>query len=225
MKIPTEQIQYALSMYFKGMPLSSIRKQLKEQFDYYPSDSTIYRWIHQSTEKVMEATKDHNPQVGNTWIAYESAIPTRLKKYLIFDIIDTDTHFLLASRLSTNRKIEDIRFLIESAMQKAHKMPEVILTRAPSKYLKAVEEVLGLDFKRVDIKRPNKGYYTKFSVYWRRIMKGRGSMIRRLKSLSAVQLTFKGWMADYNYYSPQKALLDRTPADVAKVGYRYKVDH
>ena len=184
----------------------------------------IYRWRHQSTEKVIEATKNHNPQVGDTWIAYESTIPTSKKKYWIFDIIDANTHFLLASRLSANRKIEDIRFLIESAMQKAHKIPKFIITRTPSKYLKAVEEILGLDFDRVNIRRPSQGYYTKFSLYWHHIIRGRASMMSRLKSLRTVQITFKGWAMDYNYYSPQRALQDRTPADAAQVGYRYKVD-
>lgn len=222
MKISLEQIQSALSMYFKGIPLSSIRKQMKEEFNYYPSDSTIYRWVHQTTEKLLESTKDHHPQVGNNWVAYESTIPISFKKYWVSDLVDTDTHFLLASRLSTNRKIEDIRILIESSIQKAHKIPEKIITRNPSKYLKAIEQVIGLDFNRVQILRPDKGYEMKFSVYWYHILKGRNNITRSLKSLEIAQLTLKGWVMDYNYYSPQRSLQDKTPAEVAEVGYRLK---
>jgi transposase-like protein len=215
MKVSFAQIQFALSMYFKGVPLSSIRKQLKEEFDYYPSDSTIYRWVHQSTEKVLEATKAHHPQVCNTWIAYESLIQIGFKKYWISDLIDLESHFLLASRLSNNRKIEDIRILIESAMQKAHKIPEKIITRNTSRYLKAIEQILGLDFDRVQIIRPGEGHSMKFSVYWHSILKGRSRITHSLKSLELVHLTLKGWMINYNYYSPQRSLKDRTPADVA----------
>jgi transposase-like protein len=224
MKISLEQIQSALSMYFKGIPLSSIRKQMKEEFNYYPSDSTIYRWVHQTTQKLLERTKDHHPQVGNNWVGYESTIPISFKKYWICDLIDTDTHFLLASRLSTNRKIEDIRILIESSMQKAHKIPEKIITRNPSKYLKAIEQVMGLDSKRVQILRPDKGYEMKFSVYWHHILKGRNSITRSLKSLEIAQLTLKGWEMDYNYYSPQRSLQEKTPAEVAKIGYRLEAN-
>jgi transposase-like protein len=215
MKVSLEQIQFVLSMYFKGLPLSSIRKQLKEEFNYYPSDSTVYRWVHQSTEKVLEATKDHNPQVSNTWIAYESRMQIGFKQYWVSDLVDLETHFLLASRLSNNRKIEDIIILIESAMQKAHKIPEKIITRNSTKYLKAIEQILGLDFDRVQIIRPGKGHEMKFSVYWHNILKGRNRITHNLKSLKLVHLTLKGWTINYNYYSPQRSLKDRTPADVA----------
>ena len=215
MKISLEQIQFALSMYFKGVPLSSIRKQLKEEFDYYPSDSTVYRWVHRSTEKVLEATKDHHPQVSHTWIAYESSILIGTKKYWIFDLIDADTHFLLASRLSTNRKIEDVRILIESAMQKAHKIPGEIITRNISRYLKAIEQIMGLDSDKVQITQPGKGHGIKFAVYWHNILKGRSRITHSLKSLELVHLTLQGWILNYNYYSPQRSLRDKTPANVA----------
>ena len=204
MKIPSEQILSALSMYFKGVPISSIRKQLNEDYDYYPSDSTVYRWVRQSTEKVMEATRDHHPQVGNTWISYESVILIGSKNFWLSDLIDADTHFLLASRLSIHRKIEDTRILIESAMQKAHKIPEKIVTRNTSRYSKAIEQILGLDFNRVHIVSPVKGHEMKFSVYWHNILKGRKRITRNLKSLALVNLTLQGWI-NYNYYSPQNA--------------------
>lgn len=213
MKIPSEQILSALSMYFKGVPISSIRKQLNEDYDYYPSDSTVYRWVRQSTEKVMEATRDHHPQVGNTWISYESVILIGSKNFWLSDLIDADTHFLLASRLSIHRKIEDTRILIESAMQKAHKIPEKIVTRNTSRYSKAIEQILGLDFNRVHIVSPVKGHEMKFSVYWHNILKGRSRITHNMKSLELAHLTLQGWMLNYNYYSRQRSLRDRTPAN------------
>jgi transposase-like protein len=215
MKISVEQVQSALSMYFKGVPLGSIRKQLKEEFDYYPSDSTIYRWIHQSTERVYEATRDHHPQVSNNWIAYESRILIGLKKYWVSDLIDVDTHFLLASRLSISRRIDDIRILIESAMQRAHKIPVKIITRNTSRFLKATEQIMGLDCEKVQIFHPDKNQEMKFSVYWHNILKGRSRITHTLKSLELVNLTLKGWMIDYNYYSNQKSLQSKSPAKAA----------
>jgi transposase-like protein len=215
MKISIERIETALSMYFKGVPLNSIRKQLLEEYDYYPSDSTVYRWVHQSTKNVLEATKDHNPQVTKTWIAYESTILIGLKKYRVSDLIDSSTHFLLASRLSNNSKIEDIRLLIESAMQRAQKIPDEIITRNASRYQKAIEQIMGLDWKKVRIKKSDKDDEIKFSVYWHNILKGRSHILHNLKSLNMVQLTLLGWIINYNYYSPQRSLKDRTPANAA----------
>jgi transposase-like protein len=215
MRISLEQVESAVSMYFKGVPLSSIRKQLKQEFDSYPSDSTVYRWVHQSTKKILEVTKDHHPQVGDTWIAYESTILIGFNKYWISDLIDEGTHFLLASRLSPNRKIEDIRTVIESAMQKAHKIPEKLITRNASRYSKAIEQVMGLDFGKVKIVPPDKGHGMKFSVYWHHILKGRSRILYSLKSLEIAQLTIQGWMINYNYFMLQRPLKDRTPANVA----------
>jgi transposase-like protein len=152
LKISTEQIHSALSMYFKGVPLGSIRNHLKEEFDYYPSDSTIYRWVHQSTEEVLEATKVRLPRVSKIWIAYETPILIGFKKYYPSDNIDERTHFLLASGLSANRNIEDTRVLIESAIQRAHIIPEKIITRNTLRYSKTIEQVTGLDSEEVQIK-------------------------------------------------------------------------
>jgi transposase-like protein len=222
MKISLEQIQSALSMYYKGIPLSFIRKQLEEEFDYSPSGSTIYRWTRQFTDKVSEDVKFHRPQVGSIWIAFESTILVGFKEYWILDLIDADTHYLLASRLSTRRNSEDIRVLTELAMQRAHKIPEKIVTRRPSKYLKVIDQALNLEFKNIQITCPEKGYTMKFSTYWHHILNGRSNITRGLKSLEIAQLVLKGWVSNYNYYSQQKSLQDKTPAQAAKVDYRHE---
>jgi transposase-like protein len=225
MKIPFELIRPVLSMYFKGVPLSSIRKQMKAEFNYCPSDSTVYRWIRKTTEEALEVTKAHHPQVGNTWEACESTILVGRKKYWVSDLVDSDTHFLLASGISTKHMISDIKILIESAIWRAHKVPEKIITRSSSRYLKAIEQVMGLDFKRVQIIHPGKDIEIRFSIYWHHLLKSRSEIIHNRKSLDTVKLILNGWIINYNYFSTQRSLLDKTPAQVAGVGYGYEINY
>jgi transposase-like protein len=221
MKIPLDRVQSAMSMYHKGISLKSICRQLDEEYGYYPSDSTVYRWISHLTKKILNDTKDHRPKVGNTWIAFENPAIISTKKYWILDLIDSSTHFLLASRLSTNRGVDDIRILLESAIAKAGKIPEEIINRRRAKYLNGVEQALGTDSGRVQVNTSGNRDGMKFPV-WRSIIKGRSTIMRRLKSLEIARLTLDGWTVYYNYYITQESLKGKTPSQAAMIEYIYE---
>jgi transposase-like protein len=57
--------------------------------------------------------RDYKPQVGDTWIADETMLDLDGNhKIWFWDIIDTDTRFLLASRVSVSRTTQDAEALI-----------------------------------------------------------------------------------------------------------------
>ena len=53
MKTPIEQIAAALGMYYEGMSLNAVRRQLNQIYGNYPSDSTVYEWITRFTKKAV----------------------------------------------------------------------------------------------------------------------------------------------------------------------------
>jgi transposase-like protein len=220
MKVPLDRIQFAMSMYYKGISLKSIRRQLDEEYGYYPSDSTLYRWIHQLIQKVLEDTSNHQPNVGSTWIVFETSIMFGNKKYWVLDLLDTLTRFQLASRLSSTRNIEDIVILIESAMNKSQKIPEEIIARRTTKYLKGAERTLGANIKKVQIRTPGRDE-RRFSAYWHNIIKERSNIVHNLKSSEIFRLSLDGWITYYNYYLTQESLKGKTPSQKAKIEYSY----
>ena len=94
---------------------------------------------------------------------------------------------MLASRLSTSRGVDDIRILLESAKDKADKIPEQIINRSKNKYLNGVKEAFGIDSRRVQINTSGSRDEMKLPV-WRGIIKGRSTILHRLKSLEIARL-------------------------------------
>lgn len=65
MKTSATQIVSALGMYWEGLSVDAIRRQLYHEYNSYPSDSTIYEWIdkwwHSTLKdraKVVRSLKD-----------------------------------------------------------------------------------------------------------------------------------------------------------------------
>ena len=128
---------------------------------------------------------------------------------------------MLASRRSTSRGVDDIRILLESAKDKADKIPEQIINRSKNKYLNGVKEAFGIDSRRVQINTSGSRDEMKLPV-WRGIIKGRSTILHRLKSLEIARLTLDGWTVYYNYYISQESLKGKIPSQAAMIEYIYE---
>jgi transposase-like protein len=45
MRFPPKQIAAAISMYYSGLSIDAIRRELQSQYNIYPSDSIVYEWV------------------------------------------------------------------------------------------------------------------------------------------------------------------------------------
>jgi putative transposase len=223
-KITTAAVSSALAMFYKGVPLNLIRQQLEEEYNCYPSASTISRWVKRISLQGQQSIKNHQPEVGNTWLVYESTIKVGTKPFWMFDIVDTLTHYLLASTLSHDRNLEDIKILIESARDRARKIPEVLITRSTTKYSKVAELALGSDAYKIRIEPFAQKEKMKFSKYWLGMLKKRRILLVGFKQNDMIQVVLKGWMLYYNYYLTQESLNGNTPSQAARIEYQYQAN-
>lgn len=74
MKTPANQVSSALSMYYEGMSIEAIRRQLQQEHGKRPSSATVYEWIQKYTQYATDSVKDYHPNVGNTWVADETVL-------------------------------------------------------------------------------------------------------------------------------------------------------
>jgi len=223
MHVPANQVSSALSMYYEGMSLNGIRRHFQQEFDTMPSTGTIYEWIEKYTPIAIKNFRDYHPQVGDTWVADETVLKIGGQKVWFWDIIDKDTRFLLASRVSTSRTAIDARILMEKAYEKAGKAPKVVLTDKLHSYLDGIEMAFGGDTEH----RQSRPFTTAEDSTndierFHGTLKSRTKVMRGLKSIeSAIEFT-DGWLVYYNYFRPHESLDDRTPASVAKIVYPVK---
>ena len=50
MKTNTEQVSTALGMYYEGISLNAICRQLQQRYHNYSSNSTVYEWVRKYTD-------------------------------------------------------------------------------------------------------------------------------------------------------------------------------
>ena len=110
MKVSASHISSALAMYYTGSSITDIRNHTRQETGYYPSKSVVFDWIQKYTEQAVNHFRQYRPKVGDKWIADETMIDLdKGVKVWFWDIIDADTRFLLASRVSISRTTRDAR--------------------------------------------------------------------------------------------------------------------
>lgn len=222
MKTPANQVSSALSMYYEGMSIKAIRRQLQQDHANSPSTATIYEWIQKYTQYAIDSAKDYHPRVGDTWVADETVLEIDGQNVWFWDIIDEKTRFLLASHVSMTRTTGDAQALMEKAAQRAGKAPKVVITDKLKAYLDGIEMAFGADTEHRQGGPFVVGDDTQRIERFHGTLKARTKVMRGLKNIeSALEFT-DGWLVHYNYLRPHESLNDRTPAEVAGVAYPYK---
>lgn len=222
MKYPPDQIALAVSLFYDGLSIDKIRRQLDSQFHVYPSDSTVYEWIVRYSKIAVDKTKSTHITVGNYWVGDETVL--KLDKDIngwFWDIIDDDTRFLLASHMSLTRTTQDARTLMERALERAGKMPKIIFTDQLRAYLDGIELTFGSHTKHINGNPFDIQYNTNKIERFHGTLKSRTEIMRGMHNKQTAMLIMDGWLVNYNYFRPHEALGNIPPAKAAKSDYPY----
>ncbi len=164
-----------------------------------------------------------HPKVGDTWVADETVLTLdKGIKVWFFDIIDTDTRFLLASMASLSRTTRDAQMLMDKAIKRAGKSPKVVITDKLASYLdvrygKDAEHRQGSPFKVL-----SSGESTSQIECFHGTIKDRTKVMRSFRDMETLIQFMDGYLVYYNFFKPHEALEGKTPAEVAKVDYQIK---
>lgn len=224
MRYPIDIVADAVYDYYAGVSLNKIRDGIHQKIGQKPADSAIYGWVKRLTRIGLAEAKKHTPQVGNKWLADECVIKLKDgRKYWLINVMDYNTRFLLASQLSGNRNVTDIKSALETARNKANKMPVVLLTDGWQNYRYASKSQFGRDTVHV-VTTPfvKKGLSTNIVERWHGTLKDRLKPMRGMDKSETYQLILEGFILNYNYFRPHESLKDRTPAEVAGIDFPYQ---
>ncbi len=222
MKTPTEQVSSALGMYYDGSSLQAIRRHLQQEYNSSISDSNIYSWIVRFTKDAVKEAGKYKPKVGDVWVADETVLRIEGKKLWFFDVIDSKTRFLLASYLSRNRGLAEVKAVMEKAAEKAGKAPKYILTDKLAAYPDGIEQTFGSNTKHIQSKPfTTKDKSTNIIERFQGTLKSRTKIMRGLKHLDTAKLFTEGWLVHYNFFRPHDTLKE-TPAEKAEINFPFK---
>jgi putative transposase len=212
MKTPVEHISAALSCYFGGMPLDAIQRHLQQQFHVYYTEMGIYNWIRRFSQEAIGRVKDFHPIVGNTWIGDETMLKVGGRNIWFFDVIDTKTRYLLASRLSESRTIKGAALVMNEAKRKAGKSPKWIITDKLAAYIDGIERVFGSETKHIQSKPFTDIHSTNIIERFHGTLKDRTKGIRGFKNMDTARLLTQAWLVHYNFFKEHEALGNVPPA-------------
>jgi putative transposase len=225
MKTPAKIVASALGQYYGGMPLDSIQRQLQQDHGLSMSEVGIYKWISRFSEQAVKQAKAFKPKVGDVWIADETMLDIHGRKMWFWDIIDRDSRFLLASRITTTRTIKDAQALMQQAYDRAGKAPKQIYTDKLNVYLDGIELVFGSDTKHIQTSpfgRKGGDESTSIIERFHGTLKDRTNLVRGFKSLVKSKLITDAWLVHYNFFKEHTTLGDVPPAQKMGIPVPFK---
>jgi len=222
MRVPVDMVGASVSMFYEGLSLNAIRRQMDQIYDIYPSDSTVYEWVVRFTKTAVKVVKDVQPKVGDTWTADETVLKVGGANTWFWDIIDEDTRFLLASHLTPSRYTRDAETLMQRALVRAGRSPKVVITDKLRSYLDGIERVFGADAKHRQSGPFKLEDSTRAIERFHGTLKARTKVMRGMQNRETAKLIMDGWLVHYNYMRPHEGLGGETPARVARVKVAFR---
>ena len=217
MKTPINEIGSVLNMYYDGMPIDAIQAQLNLQHGKYLSEPGIYKWIARFTKQAIVKAKDFKPKVGNVWLADETGLNVGNRNIWFWDIIDAKSRYLLASHISVTRTTEDAQILIEKAIKRAGKMPEVVITDKLSSYIEGIDLATGGRAAHIRSKPFTDENSTNVIERFHGTLKQRTRVIHHFRDLETARLLTDGWLIHYNFFKDHESLGNVSPVKHMKV--------
>ena len=219
MQYSTSKIADVLNMYYEGMSLREIRRNLIQQHNDYISDATAFNWVKRFSKLAIMQADKYKPDVGGVWVADETVIDIDGKNVWLWDIIDTKTRFLIASHMSYTRTTKDAEALMRQAYNRTGKIPRIIYTDKLQAYLDGIEMTFGAETEHRQDSPFDIENNTNFIERMHGTIKSRTKVMRGLHTVESARLFLDGWFVHYNFFRLHMSLRDRTPAQVAGIHF------
>lgn len=225
MKTPINIIASAVGMYYGGMPLDSIQRQLEQDYGIRMSESGIYYWVVRFSKDAVNKAGEFKPKVGDTWVADETVVKVGGRNIWFWDILDSDSRYLLATHVSETRTTRDAQELMEKAAKVAGKVPKYVVTDKLKAYIDGIELAFGSETKHIQSKPFQEGNLNNLIERFHGTLKDRTNVVRGFKNMATSRLLTDAWLVHYNFLKEHSALGDIPPAQkMGNVPFKNWVD-
>ena len=222
MQYSKDLVVSALTYYYNGMSCNKIAHTFNDMRGLDMPKSTVWRWIIKYSKMVNDYVLSLKPHLSEIWIADETVVNIWGEQYWYWDIIDTDTRFLIASHLSKTRTMDDAIQLFSMAKQRSKTRPEIIITDRLNLYHPAFNRVFYTRYKEDRVEHLTShgfGSPTNINLIERfhGTIKQRYKTMRDLKDRFSASVVLDGFVTHYNFFL-EHSYLDMTPAYFVNIG-------
>jgi len=219
MKSTPKIITVALDLFFKGCSYRKIVDHLKQFYGVKVTHVAIIKWVRKYTELMKGYVDGLTPNVSGIWHTDEMAVNVKGQFLWLWNLIDHDTRFLLASQISAKREIEDARKVFAEAKALAKVKPAFVVTDG----LRAYQDAFNKEFftlrnprtEHVRLAGLTKASNNNMVERLHGTLRERDKVMRGLKKEESDII--EGLRIYYNFIRPHMALNGRTPAEMAGI--------
>ena len=222
-KMDAEMMGSAIRDFYSGKSYKQIAEGLHDEYNLpkEPSKATIYEWVKEYTDKAVAQMKGLKAKTGGHWVADEMMVDVGGQKMWLWNVMDGETRYVLASHLTPRRDANAARVVLRKAALAADKPPKTITTDKLKSYMSAVKGVLPeAQHRQSDGIRADNN--NNLSERLQGTFRDRVKTLRGLDSRETGQRYLDGWVLTYNQFRGHESLRDQTPGFRAKVEPPFK---
>lgn len=128
-RVDPEKIALALDLYFRGMSLRKIADHFAQVHRLKLNASTVYRWVRYYSKLAAEWMDAQGARTGECWHIDETVINVNGRNEYLWNVLDGESRFLLATHISHDRSLANTRAPIRKAKSVTADRPtDVLLT-------------------------------------------------------------------------------------------------
>ncbi len=98
------------------------------------------RWVHDYADRAHEIVSDTKIRTGPEWVADEIVVRVGGRKYWLFNVMDSETRFVLAAYLSPVRTAREAATAMSIARDRAENAPRILKTDGLPSYGRGIQE-------------------------------------------------------------------------------------
>ncbi len=235
-----ELIAKALDLYFRGVSLRQVASHFAQVYGLKLSPMTVYRWIVHYSRLAHEWMVSQKAAVGGTWHVDERVVNVNGEHHYLWNVMDSDTRFLLASRISKGRGVREARAAFEDAKAMTASRPEEIRSDGFGAYPTAIAKEFGRRLSGKQARLNGGAYHNPHKVVpsirapesnnilerLNGTSKDRTKTMRAYDNNAGASALSLGWQVHYNLVRPHLGLGGVTPGQAAGLpvipGFRWR---
>lgn len=225
MKNDGKLVCLALDLFFKGNSFRKIKDTLEQFYNIKVEHSTIIRWVQKYVKIAKEFVDGLKPDLSGIYHVDEMMIHVRKDEMekghyaWLWNLSDHDTRFLLASRVSQRRKVQDARAVFQESKKLMQRRAIAIVHDGLQSYNDAFDkEFFTLKGPRTENIRSVGQRHEGLNQRLERLngeIRDREIVMRGMDHDETAQIIADGLRINHNFIRPHMALDGKTPAQVA----------
>ncbi len=216
----------SVDLYFSGFSVRKIKRFLQDYYHVKVSHVAIYKWLRKYGPLMADYTKQFKPELSGVWNAdemmvkasHEPTVHGEGRWFWCWNVLDNDTRFLLANKLTQKRGHLEAQAAFQEAREIAKEAPTMVVTDALKSYIGAYSQNLNELRNIVHIGRSSlqSGRNARIERFHGSVRE-REKVMRSLKHKESAQELLQAYRVWYNYVRPHMGIGGLTPAQAAEI--------